>query len=215
MSATDYMTSAVMWLPWVALAFAAGTVIHFAMRRAEGFRPEHEIRATYSTPFRAWIAMDLPYTLLYFLLVALGLFNFLFGNPFIFFFIPFALAATWFFLCNWYFHHNALRPISRLVFALIFFGPPFTLVAFWNGLSDGYRALSQVENVYRLKLENDDAEKSLQLLRILDRGLLFRDPISSKVVFYNWDNVSAFSLNTQAPAKETADKVIAPAANLL
>jgi len=203
MKATDYIASAITWLPAVVLSFAAGIVMSFVVRRLEGFRSEDEIRAMYPTPLKAWIARDLLGTIFYITFVIAGFVDFLFGNPYSIPFIPLAFAIIWFFLCNWFFSHESLRDFSRLARVFILIAPLATLIALWHGFADGYRALSQVENVYLLKLDNDNTEKRLQLLRNLDQGLLFRDPISSKIVFYNWDSITGYSSVAQLPTPET------------
>jgi hypothetical protein len=203
MNSKDYIGSAVLWLPATAVAMAAGVGFHFVLRRMEKFRSEAEIRTIYRTPLRAWIARDLPNTLVYWMIVLVGLSNLFFGNPYAASLTPFAFAVIWFTFCTWFFGHDALKDFSKVATAFIFFAPVVTMIAFWNGISEGYRALSQVDKVYLLKLENDDTEKKLQLLRSFDRGVLFRDPVSSKIIFYNWDTVSAFSLAVQVPIEET------------
>lgn len=203
MNATDYIASAVLWLPLAVVAYAGGVGWHFLMRRLENFRPQSEIRAAYRTPRRAWIAIDLPYTLIYWMIAAGGFLNLFFGNPYVFTLTPLALAVTWFVFCVWFFKHDATKEFPKAAVALIFFAPAITVFVFWNGLSNGYRALSEVDRVWYLKLENDDTEKKLQLLRTIDRGVLFRDPVSSKIAFYTWDAISSFSITVQPPIEET------------
>jgi hypothetical protein len=202
MKAADYISGAIMWLPAVTLAFAVGVGAHFVLRRLENFRPESEIKAGYPTRRAAWISRDLPNTLTAGSIVFVGFFDLMFGNPYVSL-VPFALSIVWFLLCKWYFADSALKDFSRLAFLFIIVAPVFTLIAFWHGLTDGYRALSEIDKVYFVKLVDDEAEKKMQLLRNLDQGLLLRDPVSSKIVFYNWDNVSAFSFVSEVPAQET------------
>jgi hypothetical protein len=187
---TDYFASATSWLPSAAIASAAGMVWHFLMRRMEGFRSKSEMRATYKTRWGAFLGVDFPFKILGAVIVISGGVQLLFDNPYLFGAAAVAVSTIWFWLCSWFFRHDVVRiSLSTSTMAFIFFAPPTTLMAYWNGLSDGQKSLTSIQNVYTVQIKGDAQEKKVQLLRNLNRGILFRDPISRRVGLYNWTEI--------------------------
>jgi hypothetical protein len=99
-----------------------------------------------------------------------------------------------------------ILPASALLF--IFIAPIATGYSLLTGVAAGYHALTRVENVYTLKFKADKisgevAPENTQLLRTFSSGILVRDPVSQRVTFHKWENVTSLALRVPAPDSTT------------
>jgi hypothetical protein len=202
MSASDYVASAVGWLPLMVAVLVAAYVNEHFTRRLEGFRTESEIAASFETPRRWWWAREapwffLPWIILFNAAIVLVMLNiYQFGEAI-------ALGATiiWYWGVQWYVSHQsvALFMTSSIRLGLLLFLPPIALWAFILGQASGYRDLTQPQRTYTLKLKKDEADRNVVLLRTLGVGILIRELQEKRVTFVKWDEVSILSLRVQLP----------------
>ena len=80
--------------------------------------------------------------------------------------------------------------------------PLFLFLAFSIGVADGYRSMSNVEDVYDVILK-DGGDKHFDVMRNLVRGIIVHDVLSSKVSFYEWKNIQTLSRRDYARPRES------------
>jgi hypothetical protein len=80
------------------------------------------------------------------------------------------------------------RAITTIGVVPLLFG--FT---FMTGLTDGGAALRQTDNIYLVKLKEENDEKKWPVLRNLTRGLLVHDTLTTRVIFHKWEDISVLS----------------------
>jgi hypothetical protein len=124
----------------------------------------------------------------------------LFGNPYDLRFVQgaasVALVAFLFWLKKFELFERALTlPVILVVASL----PLLMLDAFLTGRADGYHALMDRANIYKLKLKDASDETTISVLRLLSEGVIARALDNQKVLFYRWDWIEALTLEFATP----------------
>jgi hypothetical protein len=200
MSPSDYVSSAISWLPLAVGTFLIGYLIEHFVRRTEGFRSEAEIAATYPTVRRWWWVRQFPWVVGRWLaLVNAGLvllvLNIYLAGPM----VALGITVLWYACVQWYLGHPRIAAAltDRQRSALLFV-PVIGVWVFLAGQSSGYSDLTTPHRLMILKPKSD-SERNVVLLRTFGAGLLIREPVANRVAFTKWDEISSISYRTQLP----------------
>ena len=197
LSGSDYLASAVLWLPATAFFSMIGLGIALTFSRADHFLTGAEIKKV--NPKRYYLN-NFPFDLTYYMLIGVGFLQILFGNPYDLSAGALTLAFLWLTFSSWFLRHDRLKDILNIpIVLIIIFAPVLTMIAYLNGISEGYRAVTQVGNVFSLKLKEVATPSNVQLYRSLASGVIVRDPVQSRIVFYRWDSLASISVRVAAP----------------
>jgi hypothetical protein len=189
MSPTDYIASAITWLPLVLLSVAFVGMVQLALGRRSNFEtrriPLKSKRAT-MTATKAVIAV-----VLYIALCGLVCFGEnLVTGPDMFLIL---LFFPWLFFWGWILSHEKLRRYigMRGVF-LTLIGVPFMAEIFCMGVRDASSAVLSEAREFSLTVSTD-APKIIIVLRNIDRGVIFREPASNTIAFVKWSDIRSLS----------------------
>lgn len=200
MSATDYFTSSLFWLPLIIIGITGAALINLVLRRLENFRTEEEIAASFKSPKQAWRARRLPEVLSTTLIICLGLFQLIFENVYQIGVLSVAFGIAWLWLFIWIIKHEKVgKVVSRPTSFLLLFAPSLCVFAFFNGLSEGFLALTTVKAVYVVKLKDEPHERNWSVLRTLSAGPIARDLVDNRILFVRWENISFFAARVAVP----------------
>lgn len=169
LTTTDYVANAIVALPSI-------VVMLFIFWESE---PSERTRWRYG----------LPLTILLFLL-SVGAVGFLFYTGTIFAW----LGMAFMFLPLWQMGlHAHGGPASPVLFSVVRAVPPLLVGALAIGWWQGTLALAEVGDVYTVAFKHDGVERRVNLLRSLEKGVIVRDVLAQRVIFYRWDDVSSLS----------------------
>lgn len=184
-SATDYLTNAILWLPYSVIV-----LLGFIDFKAGPEKPEkvnksfHLINVgilvlgivalafvLYSVPVRYAASIALSFAALWF-----------------------AVVYSWF----------AGREISPIWYNAIRSLPPLVVGAVALGYAEGQNILFNIGDVYTLRIKSPAVEQHIAVLRSFDKGLLIRDYLQKKVVFYRWEEIVSLHKSVLAAETQTA-----------
>ena len=178
-SATDYLTNAILWLPYSGLML----IILVDFRALKFYTGPSRITGTR----RNWsLAVMLSVVILTFGAIAY------FGRP------TDMLPSIWAFTILWPLLFYLFFPTSTIASSAILYGiaralPPFVFAAFALGLQNGYDDLKTARDAYLLKTKQPAEERRIIVLRNLEKGILFRDVPLNRVELHRWDDVVSVS----------------------
>jgi hypothetical protein len=198
MTATDYLVSALSWMPTLGIAILVLTILSLAFLRWTGGRPVDQMRIESKQYRRFSLVMDTIFGGAFSGAVAGAVI--LFGNPYDLRFaqsaVALALVTFFIWLGKREIFENVFTPLVILfvgLFLLLMFN------AYVTGRVDGYLALTNQQNVHNLKLKDSSSETKVSVLRLLSEGVLARKLDEQKVLFYRWDWIEALSLDFVPP----------------
>ena len=199
MSATDYVASAISWLPSMGFFLVAGFLLSLFMRRAEGFRSDEELSRQVRSTWAAWWHVKGPIVFLTWSVLLFGALSLVFLDIYTSgILISFFLAIVWFKVVEWFFDRDGPLTVSP-VFVIVTQGfPALLILVYFHGLVDGYKDLNRFQRTHVFKMKNDDVERNAILLRSLAVGLIVRDAPRGRVTLLKWDDVSAISFRSEA-----------------
>jgi hypothetical protein len=199
MSPTDYMFSALGWLPIVIILLVIGYLIPvpFNKRAEEIVSKENPTPEDISTMAEIADRLDrIMSTILWvgfvLLILALSLTDFL-----RLIWVNFAILMVVFFIVR----HGKIIGIeySRrnlfVLFGFILFGN-----AIIYGAREGFSSLEKMQQIYAFRFNKDDKEYNWPVIRNLSRGVLIHDVINNRVSFYKWDDIATMSVRVSIPA---------------
>jgi hypothetical protein len=210
LSPSDYLNSAIGWLPALIVMAFVMMAIDLGGRRMMGFVTDDEITLKIKTHYakerwKRWIATA-AHNLIPISLFSLGLFDLLFDNPYNIGFGSYTMAAAWGFFCSWVYRHEYISsavPHKALIWMMVV--PALFVLAFATGKARAFSALDGFGSVYIVKSKYDDSEKHYIVLRNLSRGLLVRDAIAHRIAFIRWEDVTAFA--AKAPIVDATPRI--------
>ena len=188
-SATDYLTNAILWLPYGALTLIPFIDFH-ALRNYTG-----PPRIAGPIRNRTLVA------LLIFTLFMIGdmLFH---GSATNILFLATAFMMLWVLLFYLFFPTSTIAS-SALLYRISRGLPPFVFGALALGWQNGYSDLTTLSDVYVLKTKQQDEERMVIVLRSLEKGILFKDASSNRVELHRWDDVVSVSRLATVPSDRT------------
>lgn len=190
MSATDYIVSAIRWIPNGLLTLFVVIVWKFFWDRAEDGLSEEEIEDASPNPLKTYWFRQGP------ILITMAIFL-LFGPLFLLFIphAPFAAAACsfiviWGAFSLWVVRHPRLEKrfpgVARNLFVL---GPIVVCSVFALGLDEGEAALNDSQGEFKISIRDGTAIENAQVLRIFADGVLIRRPDNNKISYITWADV--------------------------
>lgn len=202
MSPTDYLFSALWWLPWVIVSTFLGYLIPVPASRKTRAIVEKEEESRTSDEIIALAAVRkrikrITFAILIFALALLVL---------SLFFVDWSRAA-WVpllvFVCSmallFYITKIGFIPFSQAYLVVAIMVPTFIASSIWWGVREGFTALEQVKETYIFKFNGDDVEHNWPIVRNLSRGVIVHDVLNNRVSFYKWENISMMSVRTSVP----------------
>jgi hypothetical protein len=182
-TATDYVSNAVLWLPYSTGIFGASIFVAQIASDSKKLEPGR----------KAWRWKDVAAVLL--MIPAVGSLLLLvepMSSG-----IAFTLIVVWILAIRWAY---LVKPISwlpsirRSVFIVLYAGPIAAGLTFLTGSMEGHRDLRVKEPVYVLKFkDNDRDDRNVVLLRNFERGILANDVVQGQISFIRWDDVREVS----------------------
>ena len=179
LTATDYLSNAVLWLPSVALALYAyiDWDVVLGQRR-------------YSFGWREPVAL---------LLVAIALW-FVMGSSL----VPTPLLFSSPIILLWLLYGDRLLPSPLETVAhlrqVIYAAPVLIIVLFSWGVLQGEGDLQEKSQPFTVKLKGGKVV-ARDILRTFDKGILMRDAKNNRIVFVRWDEVIQISHFARAPSE--------------
>jgi hypothetical protein len=172
----DYLANAVLWMPYSAALFGIVSIIEEQFQKPKiGVRPKLSKMAWFLC---AVVAVP-------------GAFLWFYGGALPVYSAIVILAIGIIYLANLayatkYFH------ISWSLYKFIILIPIVLMFSFSYGVSTGWLDLKKTDDIYFVKLKNDEP-RPLIMLRGFEKGLLVREPMSDKIELLKWDNVQTLS----------------------
>ena len=184
MSPTDYLSSALLWLPYIAVTWAIMGILTALQWRIEGF----------TFPIRNRID-SISLHILGITVVVSAVVTFLLVPPDITSQFAYGLAFcyVWTVLLGYFVSHEAIR--SRLTFGaamILNLTPILFVLSYTEGLYTAKRDLMKTEPTYQFQSTKDAPLRSVVLLRNLDKGVLVQGT-DREVQFYKWSDITEIS----------------------
>lgn len=200
MGVYDYFQASILWLPYLAIALFIYALMTLLEYRARHFNVRPPFSENWFIDyFRADRTMFF-FGIVFLLGGAVGFFVVPLGSDLIGM-IELPLFFLWGIICAYIFSNTRVKEVFtiQMVLAMIF-APMLLLIAVFGGFSDGYKDLQSFTRPYKIKFATND-ESYVQLLRVMDRGLLARE--GEVFRFYKWDEVKSFSRVVQSRETRT------------
>lgn len=188
MTTSDYFSSAFTWLPeTMYFAFIAGVVttafhmprLNRMYRHPGASTPAWELTLAYTSRFTvigaALVTMFGPPGI------------FLNEYPVLVWLTVYVWAIVWVYLSN---RLAILEGLPRAFWVLMLIGPVLITNSYLSGVREAYIAFMGYPNAYTLEETKANAGRNVIVLRNLDKGLLVRDPVSTRTEFIKWDQVA-------------------------
>jgi hypothetical protein len=196
MYATDYLVSALSWLPPIFISSLGLALIWLAASRSAGGRSREELLAS-SKSYRV-IEVALIKPLLGLLIALAGFLGVLvlYSNPYALTPLIVLSSFLWISFLVWMKRSDTFGQyltFEGLLFAWLV--PLFVMFSFLEGRLQGYRSLTEPQNIHILKLKEPPNEERVSVLRILSVGIIAREPTARNVSFYRWENIVALTLD--------------------
>jgi hypothetical protein len=194
MSATDYLVSALSWMPLVFVCILMVALLSLTFVRFTEGRQPTELRSSTDKRFRVLVfVMDTffgPAAAFGFATAAI-----LWGNLYQLYLaeslMALATVAFLFWLSKFQLFERALTsPIILLLSLLV----NLFIVSFVAGRGDGYLDLTTNRNIHAVTLKGSPESVNMSVLRLLNAGVLARKPDEQKILFIRWDQIAALSL---------------------
>jgi hypothetical protein len=198
MTATDYLGSALSWMPLLAVLLFFTSLGFLAFVRWSGGRSPQQLRSESKGYRRVSGVMDTIFGAAGTGGMAASVF--LFGNWYELGFAQGLASVSLASFLLWLRQFELFERVITLPVYLFAAGVPVLMLnAFVTGRSDGYRALTNQEHVHNVKLKDAADETKMSVLRLLSDGVLARKLDDRKVVFFRWDRVEALTLDFEPP----------------
>jgi hypothetical protein len=173
-SAADYLSGAVEWLPWLSLLYAAGLLTAWvglpatlrSARRLHGIRSLIAIVLVIFVIVALWIGATVP------------VYQILLYAPFAA--LPLVVAITFIQL-------RRHRGSASKMIALISSGLLVTLALFCAGIGRAHFDIEMIDNAYVIK--SGDSSAGSQVLRTMQKGLLVWKPDEKRIDFVGWEKI--------------------------
>jgi hypothetical protein len=194
MSATDYLVSALSWMPLLGVVLFLTALATAAFARWTEGRTHDEMIST-SKAYRrfAYPAMNALFGSTTVFAVAITIL--LFGNPYV---LNASMGLASFGAVTFLFWLKKFEPFGRIltfpVFLIASGLPVLLLLAFVTGRSDAYYDLTFRGNVHAMRLKNSLEAANAVVLRLLAAGVLARKPDEHEIQFYRWDQIETLSV---------------------
>lgn len=198
MSASDYFASVIAWLFPSVISIGLTVLLVTVIVRLKGWPKEYkDFRPDFSLTFwnkdgsrdRETITL---YLFLVFLAFSSVVMEFLFFPATSNTIYVLAFAALWPLLVVFIFvHKNAPKFNSLFLGFATLLGPPILALVFVTGQEAGYVALKGFQDVHAIRLKNEAPERRVIILRTLEKGLLFRDPVRGMIAFFPWVEIQS------------------------
>jgi hypothetical protein len=190
-SPADYFSSALLWLPYIAVTYFVFAALTMLQLRLDDFK------------FLGGKKRGLSYHMLGASVVALAIAGFFVTpSPGVWYSYGTAASYVWAILFSYIVTHENVA--SRMSFATVIVGiflPILLFFAYSTGLVEGKRDLSRNDPTYTLISKGKEEQShSVVLLRALDKGLLVRD--RADIQFFGWPDISTFRM-TPSPSDRT------------
>lgn len=180
MSSVDYLSNAILWLPWYVLLLLAGNAVGFLFTKGAGAlwgrrRPWR----------RLWIVVGFFIVLNLIIVVAAPTFRLAFSVLTGTLVLMFGLAAA--------LRKKDVGLLTRRVIVTIVNVLFLLSITFVMGNIEAHADLLRKDQVYRLERKNEEEAKQVLLLRSLSRGLLVYDAVEQRVSLLAWDEIKGLS----------------------
>lgn len=199
MSATDYLVSALSWMPFIGISlFIVGVAMLSFARLAQG-RSHPELLES-SKHYRRVFAPMLDTLFGSATAFGLALAVLLFGNPYR---LGWAQNIVSVGLVSFLFWLQKLDLFARFltgpVILMVSGLPVLMTMSYVSGRDDGYLALAFDRNVHLMKLKSSVEPENISVLRLMNAGLLGRRIEVPKLHFFRWDQIEELTLEYTPP----------------
>jgi hypothetical protein len=175
LSAADYASSALEWLPWLFLVYGLG----FLLARAESSKLIGAcVRFRMSRPQVFWTVGFLLFSAAAAIVVLLPFYQVLIYAPVVV--LPFVAVPL-------FLQSARLSLLAQWLTTIVISGVVVLLALFCSGIGHAHRDLAIIDNAYVIRL--NEGREGVQILRTLGKGLLVLDPADNKVDFVRWEKV--------------------------
>ena len=198
MTATDYLVSALQWMPLIAALSFFVVLAGMAAWAWRGDRSHEEMRELSPGYRRITSYLDVLFST--WVVVGFATAAILFGNPYDLRTATglWSATVTAFFLWLTKFKmFSQLRTVPAFFFVT---GLPILVVyAFLTGRANAYYDLTIPQTDFELTLSGDLGEARVSVLRLLSEGALVKIASSKSVAFYRWEAIKNLSHETALP----------------
>jgi hypothetical protein len=200
MGTNDYIAAGIEWLPTAIIGLVVGAAVHLFFFRVERGQSEEELVARSPNPgfmrrFRR-SADFLP--IVFATIVALNLF--FIRPPDSIEFEATLFAAIWMLFIEYVLLHPVtLARWGGAVVTVMGFLPLALAVVIGLGANAAYLDLNDRSNPYDIRLADQSTVSQVNILRLLDRGVIYRDATTKTTRFLAWDKVHSVAKTGEPP----------------
>jgi hypothetical protein len=133
----------------------------------------------------------------------------IFGAPAIFLqtfvFVIILMASAWIWTVSYLIRNIVFfQSLPRAILAVLLFGPALVISSYLSGVHEAYEIFfSGVRGTHLISLVGEDSQQPVFFLRSLDKGILLRDPASSRTKFVRWDQITKISAASGGPRTQS------------
>lgn len=118
-------------------------------------------------------------------------------------FIAMWIATFWFLLVNRFFVELKIE-ITKTAYNLIRTTPALMVGVYFWGMHEGMRELKHPDSAYWVQRSEANSKKPIALMRVFDRGILVRDPNSQTVEFIRWEKITSLEKFSPPDSEKSA-----------
>lgn len=189
-SLSDHLRSGLIWFPVFFFGVAGATIFELITVRIEKGMSEDEIISSSPNPEKTRKFREGPIKLMPWLAGLIILSYILMGDLFVYG-LPIAFCLLWFWIAPWINNHPRIfqrRP--KYIKAIIFWMPVIIIFLYGIGFTDGKRLVHMNKSNCNIILKNpSNKEEPIILLKLLEKGVLFKKPNTNRVSYEKWDNI--------------------------
>lgn len=189
-SISDHLRSGLIWFPTLFFTAVGATIFELITVRIERGMSEDEIILSSPDPKKTEKFREGPIKLMPWIAGLIILSYILIGDAFVYG-LPIAFCLIWFRIAPWLNNHPRIfQRRSKFLRAVIFWMPVILIFLYGKGYTDGKRLIHTDESNCTIILKSSaNKQEPIILIKLLERGLLFKRPTKNMITYEKWDNV--------------------------
>ena len=189
-SISDHLRTGLIWFPALFFGILMTTILELITLRFEKGMSEDEIISTSPDAQKTQKLRKAP-SKLYTGLAGLMILTYILMGENFTHGLPIAFCIIWFRIAIWINNHpRIIQRRSKVVWHIIYWLPALIILIYGMGYSSGKKLINNDKSNCSIILKNPtNKEESIILIRLLEKGILFKKPGQNKIIYETWDNI--------------------------
>ena len=187
---SDHLRSGLIWFPTLLFCTFLALIFELITVRIEKGMSEDEIIESSPDPQKVQKFREGPLKIMPWLAGLIIISYILIGENFVYG-LPIAFCLIWFRIAPWLNNHPRIfQRRSKLLRFVIFWLPVLIIYLYGKGHTDGKKLIHNDKTNCSIILKKPtNKQESIILIKLLEKGILFKRPTENKIIYEKWDNI--------------------------